>query len=85
MFGDPWASVPQVNPNFQSHNGPQSKKAWCHVELGWLQALRARLRQREDQVQSLQTTLHLKEKETERVIAGGWHYLANSYLFKLDY
>lgn len=44
------------------------KKAWCHVELGWLQALRAKLKQRDEQCYALQRTLHQKEVETEKLI-----------------
>jgi hypothetical protein len=47
---------------------PQGKKAWCHVELGWLQALRARLKQREDQCQVLQGAMQNQSRETERLV-----------------
>jgi len=49
---------------------PQGKKAWCHVELGWLQALRAKLKQREDQCFALQRALQQKERDTEKLFSG---------------
>ncbi|OXA42644.1 ninein [Folsomia candida] len=60
VFSDPWT------PHTQ--NGINGRKAWCHVELGWLQALRARLRQRENQCHALQRALKIKEIETDKVI-----------------
>lgn len=62
VFSDPWT------PHTQ--NGINGRKAWCHVELGWLQALRARLRQRENQCHALQRALKIKEIETDKVITG---------------
>jgi hypothetical protein len=59
---DIWAPSPPPTP--------QGKKAWCHVELGWLQALRAKLKQREDQCFALQRALQQKERETEKIFSG---------------
>ncbi|CAL8099962.1 unnamed protein product [Orchesella dallaii] len=50
--------------------GAPMKKAWCHVELGWLQSLRARLKQREEQCYLLQRALQQKDSQTEKILTG---------------
>lgn len=49
---------------------PTMKKAWCHVELGWLQSLRAKLKQRDEQCYYLQRALQQKDAQTEKIVSG---------------
>lgn len=49
---------------------PTMKKAWCHVELGWLQSLRARVKQRDEQCYLLQRALQQKDSQTEKIVTG---------------
>lgn len=69
-----WAVPPSTTSSMGNGSGggvvPTMKKAWCHVELGWLQSLRAKLKQRDEQCYLLQRALQHKDSQTEKIVTG---------------